>query len=670
MVGNNTILYPSVCRCCFIVSMAVVIRLQGLSVTAGTEDIRKFFMGLKIPDGGVHIIGGELDEAFIIFASDEDARRAMTRSGKLINGSAIKLLLSSKAEMQVILERSTKTVEPEPRRQYEDNERRGERSLGRGEGKAGQMFPPKHQRAPNGRKDDMCLFLKGLPFSVTEKEIHDFFGGLLIDEVVLLKNEKGFNNGRGLVKFATSEDAMEGLKRDKEYIGSRYIELSPTSMDNWFRLCGRFPMDVNASSGFERDRSPIRTWNVPQSHARSRSPPNQSLIAPGDEYCVLIDNLSFAVEKEDIKQYFRHTNLEDDQILHLLDERRKRTRSAFVLFKNQRDYCDALAEEKVLFFNRQVHIRPISREKMMALLQSHYIDSQTPGNSQLSQERSSSHSPDSYDSEKLCLFVRNLPFDVRKVEIMDFFHGFNITEDKVYLLLDHNGAGVGKVLVLFRSEAEATRALSLNGQRFLGSEVILKGITQSQMRQLGVDIPMFQEPLSREERYSNRTSVASHRSDDPEYPDIKMSHEGRHCVPSYHSAESEYHDFKMYRDGGASMQSVQNLGNRGWDPEGLKDPWESGNSVHGDFGPPAQPCDGPTCVRLVNLPFQIRSEEIYDFCHGYRVIPGSVSLQFDQGGKPTGTATVVFESRSEAIIAAAELSGRPIGPRKIRLVFI
>uniref|UniRef100_A0A8C5LEE8 Uncharacterized protein n=1 Tax=Jaculus jaculus TaxID=51337 RepID=A0A8C5LEE8_JACJA len=41
--------------------MAVVIRLQGLPIVAGTMDIRHFFSGLTIPDGGVHIVGGELD---------------------------------------------------------------------------------------------------------------------------------------------------------------------------------------------------------------------------------------------------------------------------------------------------------------------------------------------------------------------------------------------------------------------------------------------------------------------------------------------------------------------------------------------------------------------------------------------------------------------------------
>lgn len=72
--------------------MAVVIRLLGLPFIAGPVDIRHF-TGLTIPDGGVHIIGGDIGEAFIIFATDEDARRAICRSGGFIKDSSVELFL-------------------------------------------------------------------------------------------------------------------------------------------------------------------------------------------------------------------------------------------------------------------------------------------------------------------------------------------------------------------------------------------------------------------------------------------------------------------------------------------------------------------------------------------------------------------------------------------------
>lgn len=57
--------------------MSVIIRLQNLPLSANAADIRSFFAGLRIPSGSVHIVGGEDGDAFIGFATDEDARQAM-----------------------------------------------------------------------------------------------------------------------------------------------------------------------------------------------------------------------------------------------------------------------------------------------------------------------------------------------------------------------------------------------------------------------------------------------------------------------------------------------------------------------------------------------------------------------------------------------------------------
>ncbi len=81
----------------------VIIRLQNLPLEARSIDIRRFFEGCVIPDGGVHIIGGERGDAFIAFQSDEDARLAMGRDMRPLCGAIIKLFLSSKTEMQNVI---------------------------------------------------------------------------------------------------------------------------------------------------------------------------------------------------------------------------------------------------------------------------------------------------------------------------------------------------------------------------------------------------------------------------------------------------------------------------------------------------------------------------------------------------------------------------------------
>lgn len=83
--------------------MSVIIRLENLSWNASSLDVRRYFYGLDIPDGGVHIVGGEQGTVFIAFATDEDARQAMLKDNGRICNEPIKLLLSSKTEMQNVI---------------------------------------------------------------------------------------------------------------------------------------------------------------------------------------------------------------------------------------------------------------------------------------------------------------------------------------------------------------------------------------------------------------------------------------------------------------------------------------------------------------------------------------------------------------------------------------
>ncbi|KAF8770728.1 uncharacterized protein LOC129988308 [Argiope bruennichi] len=96
--------------------MSIIIRLQNLPLSAKSGDIRQFFGGLRIPNGGVHIVGGEKGDAFIAFESDEDARLAMRKDGSKLMGSRVKLYLSSYMEMQHEIDRITKEYLEEPNR--------------------------------------------------------------------------------------------------------------------------------------------------------------------------------------------------------------------------------------------------------------------------------------------------------------------------------------------------------------------------------------------------------------------------------------------------------------------------------------------------------------------------------------------------------------------------
>lgn len=71
--------------------MTAVIHLQNLSWSASAPDIRNFFSGFDIPNGGVRIIGGDDGDCFISFTNDRDAHHAIQKSGRYLNDQPISI---------------------------------------------------------------------------------------------------------------------------------------------------------------------------------------------------------------------------------------------------------------------------------------------------------------------------------------------------------------------------------------------------------------------------------------------------------------------------------------------------------------------------------------------------------------------------------------------------
>ncbi|KFQ18988.1 RNA-binding protein 12B, partial [Merops nubicus] len=511
--------------------MAVVIRLQGLPVVAGPADIRRFFLGLNIPDGGVHIIGGEIGEAFIIFATDEDARRAMSCSGGFIKDSRIELFLSSKAEMQNTIEMSRKRFDRGGRETMSGSRRTGTNGSGaagvgdiprvvtafpKGISKPG-YGPPNHPEAgfhSNGMRhsdigipkssyqsikdphpfnpDDLYLFLRGIPYSATEDDVLAFLSGIGVDGVILIKHRNGLNNGDCLVKCATPGDALEGLKRHRQYMGQRFIEISPSTEEWWIEYGGRVDVPDEMDHFFCEDRSPRSSGYMhSRRHSHSRSPRRQrthSRSSPSQEYYIHLRNLSTNVEKRDLKDFFPDLDICSKQIKLLTDKHQRRTRDAFVMLRSERDYKAALECHRKVLLNRSVYIFPISRKSMLKIIDScerrRSQDRDHPGQSIPEKSYREGHS-----GPKTCVYVRNFPFDVSKLEVQKFFARFDIEEDDIYLLYDEKGVGLGEALVKFKSEEQAMKAESLNRRRFLGTEVLIRLVSEDQMQKFGVAVP-------------------------------------------------------------------------------------------------------------------------------------------------------------------------------------
>ncbi|EHB16392.1 RNA-binding protein 12B [Heterocephalus glaber] len=491
--------------------MAVVIRLLGLPFIAGPVDIRHFFTGLTIPDGGVHIIGGDIGEAFIIFATDEDARRAISRSGGFIKDSSVELFLSSKAEMQKTIE--MKRIDRIGRGRpgsgasgvgslsnYIEAMKEDENNSGYGSsvnqdagfhtnGTGLDDLRPRKTRP--SKAENPYLFLRGLPYLVNEDDVRVFFSGLCVDGVIFLKHHDGRNNGDAIVKFASCIDASGGLKCHRSFMGSRFIEVMQGSEQQWIE-CGGDAVKKGEIPMRAEEHSPPRGLNDRHFRKRthSKSPRRTRSRSPVGFY-VHLKNLSLNVSKRDLRNFFRDIDLTNEQIRFLYKDE-KRTRYAFVTFKTLKDYNTALGFHKTVLQHRPIHIDPVSKKQMLKFIECY--EKKRPGGS-IDKERSGhvsqKYSQEGYSGQKLCIYIRNFPFDVTKVEVQKFFADFSLAEDDIYLLYDDKGVGLGEALVKFKSEEQAMKAERLNRRRFLGTEVLLRLISEAQIQEFGVNFPLM-----------------------------------------------------------------------------------------------------------------------------------------------------------------------------------
>jgi multiple RNA-binding domain-containing protein 1 len=69
------------------------------------------------------------------------------------------------------------------------------------------------------------LKMRGLPFRVKDKQVIEFFSPIKCIDIRFVNNKKGQRSGRAFVDFNCKEDLEKALKRDKDYLEGRYIEL-------------------------------------------------------------------------------------------------------------------------------------------------------------------------------------------------------------------------------------------------------------------------------------------------------------------------------------------------------------------------------------------------------------------------------------------------------------
>lgn len=111
----------------------------------------------------------------------------------------------------------------------------------------GHKFPPRrgyYSEAPQDFSASTVLRLRGLPFSVTRDDIVNWFndGTLSINNItpenVFLVMDYGRPSGTAFVEFQSPEEAQIAMSKDRQMMGTRYIEMFTSNKEEQARFTG------------------------------------------------------------------------------------------------------------------------------------------------------------------------------------------------------------------------------------------------------------------------------------------------------------------------------------------------------------------------------------------------------------------------------------------------
>jgi len=230
-----------------------VLRMRGLPFTATVEDILQFFNSPPtLQLNNIHLMrksdGRSSGDAYAVFDSEEAAVEALQFDKQKLGTRWVDLFQSNKGELYSLT------------------------SLGgimlSGDGTSVVAAAPQPQSALG--EGFSVIKLRGLPWNVTIEDIHTFLTNINVPQggVHLMNGANGRPSGLAYVELSSEDDQAEALRRDKQSIGGRYIDVF---------ACSQTELQARLAGGLERGGSGSSGNNAADAHfAKLRGLPYQA----------------------------------------------------------------------------------------------------------------------------------------------------------------------------------------------------------------------------------------------------------------------------------------------------------------------------------------------------------------------------------------------------------
>ncbi|TMS03993.1 putative RNA-binding protein 19 [Larimichthys crocea] len=209
----------------------------------------------------------------------------------------------------------------------------------------------KQSKAKKTAKQDMepvtefTVKLRGAPFNVKEQQIREFMTPLKPAAIRIGKNESGNRTGYVYVDLHSEEQVEKALKKNKDYIGGRYIEV--------------FRVDASGGKG-KRDR---KEKEIDRNFTRKlKEDEEEEDVAESGR--LFIRNLPYTCTEEELKELFaKHGPL--SEVLFPIDNLTKKPKGfAFITYMIPENAVTALAQlDGHIFQGRMLHLLPSTLKK-------------------------------------------------------------------------------------------------------------------------------------------------------------------------------------------------------------------------------------------------------------------------------------------------------------------
>eukprot|EP01083_Nonionella_stella_P185159 674391_1 len=89
------------------------------------------------------------------------------------------------------------------------------------------------QDGPQSNCSQHVIHISGIPFSVTEEQMQNYFSGVV--GVHLIRNSVGQASGRCFIEFDSEQSKRTSLLKDGEWMGTRYLKITETNPEDLCR---------------------------------------------------------------------------------------------------------------------------------------------------------------------------------------------------------------------------------------------------------------------------------------------------------------------------------------------------------------------------------------------------------------------------------------------------